>query len=157
MINEKTITNFGFPDFLKDLEPQFYFDDSVSKEHSATSSCHIRPTSVKFHIYSSLTNESIFIMEFYIRPGDNKIDAFRNILIKKPHIRLQYIGTHPKYRGKGISKYYLKKLHDFTADNNFDTISINVAPSSKGGLNKEQLFDFYNSFNSDKVKIVAFE
>lgn len=156
MINKKTITDFGFPDILKSLEPQFYFDDSVSKEHSATSGCHVDPRSVKFHIHSSLTNESIFIMEFYIRSGSNRIDAFRNLSINKPHIRLQYIGTNPKYMNKGISKYYLHKLHDFSVNNNFDTITINIAPSGKGGMDEKQLFDFYNSFNSDKVKIVTF-
>ncbi len=155
MITKKTIIDFGFPNYLISLDPQFYFDDSVSKDHSPTSGCHLNPKSVKFHVYSSLTNESIFIMDFYVRSGKGR-PAFAGPLILKPHIRLQYIGTNPKYMNKGISKYYLKKLHDFAADNNIDTITINVAPSGKHGMSTDQLFTFYNSFSSEKVKIETF-
>lgn len=155
MITEKIITDFGYPKFLEKIKPEFIFDDKFSEEDSPFRGCHCKSDSVKFHLYSQVSNESIFTMDFYIRT-DKRRPAFGGPFISKPHIRLQYIGTSPTFMDKGLATFYLKKLHDFAATNGLGVITINVAPSGKKGPNKEQLFDFYNSFTSDKVKIEPF-
>lgn len=156
MINKDVILDFKFPNCLDHLLPEFYFDDSVSTIHSKNAGCHIESGSVKFHVYSPLINESIFIMDFYVRNKGNKSNLFRIPPVKVPNIRLQYIYTNPKFRNQGISKYYMEKLCNFTSSINIDTITINIAPSGKNGMNKEQLYSFYHSFNSDKIQIQTF-
>lgn len=155
MITEKIITDFGYPNFLEKLKPEFIFDDKFSEEDSPYRGCHCESDSVKFHLYSQVSNESIFTMDFYIRT-DKRRPAFGGPFIPQPHIRLQYIGTSPSFMNQGLATFYLKKLHDFAAINALEVITINVAPSGENGLNMEQLFDLYNSFTSDKVKIEAF-
>lgn len=147
MISKEKIIGFGFPKNTEDLKLQFQF---------TSPDCHCDSKSVKFNIYSLVNQELVFTMDFYIRNPNSLIDAFRNQKISEPHIRLQHIATCPPYRNKGIASFYLQKLHDFCSENGFSIITINVAPDSSKGLNKEQLFQFYNQFSSDSVEIRAF-
>jgi len=154
MIDKNTIIKFGIPGNLKNINPKFCFDDKLADKDIVGTGCHCNADSTKFFLYYTEKSQCIFTMDFYV--SDNSRNIFSQFKISERHIHLQHIETSGAFRKQGIASFYIRRLIDFSINNNIRIITLDVCPFSEDKsnmLNKSELTKFYTSFSTDDVKI----
>ena len=155
MLDKTTIINFGFPDILKNLNPQICFDDSFAEENLVGVGCHCRTDSAKFFLYDSSNGQSIFTMHFCITEGSTSL--FDRLKTSERRIHLQHIATTASFRKQGIASFYIRKLIGYCIDNDIHIITLDVCPSSEdtsNALNESELTKFYTRFSTNELELL---
>lgn len=165
MCNEELIKNWGIPEYIKDKDIKFIFENNDLNSEINKSRvieglyCEDKGSQIfsdflvggsKFCLYNNESNKIIFTMEFRIF-NYNLFDKKLGKSIKLDCICI----NDSEMRGKKIAKYYLKKLIEFGIYNNIKVFYLYPNPDAglfegidkEKTLTKEELGKFYiNTF-----------
>ena len=159
----KIILEWGIPNILE-LESrniEFVFDSNLIKNvDDYYKDLHCEYNDVRFCLYDFENENIIFSMDFF---ESNKT----NIVLtgEKPHMRLELLNVNDyRFRKKGISSYYLKKLQEHCIESGLSFIKVKACANDKifknvseeNSLTQEELEEFYKEKSTKEMPIKRF-